>query len=387
MKKSLLLTLSLLLVLGMVASTSAEDGDQLSRIQQSGEIIIATEGAWAPWTYHDESDQLVGFDVEVAQAIAQKLGVKATFVESEWDGIFAGLDSGRYDLAANGVEITSERAEKYDFTTPYGYIRTALVVRGDNADIQSFEDLNGKRTANSIASTYMTLAEGYGAEAVGVDTLDQTIQMVLSGRSDATLNAEVSVYDYLRAHPDANIKVAALTEEASQVSIPVRKGEPALLAAINQAIEELAAEGELSRLSQKYFGSDISGTAASDGNEEAMYIYAHAGDYTLEITPENNTSAEAFRALLANGPLTIEMSDYGNFEKVGSIGTALPTNDQPVTTTPGDVILYQGNSITLYYDVNTWNFTRLGRIEGATRESMLNALGNGDVTVVFSLHR
>ena len=197
--------------------------------------------------------------MEVAQAIAAKLGVTATFVETEWDGIFAGLDAQRYDIAANGVEITDERSEKYDFSTPYGYIRTALVVRGDNDAITSFEDLNGKKTANSIASTYMILAESYGATAVGVDTLDQTIQMVLSGRADATLNAEVSVYDYLSVHPDANIKIVALTEEASQVALPVRKGEDSatLLAAINQAIEELANEGELTHISEKYFGKDI----------------------------------------------------------------------------------------------------------------------------------
>ncbi len=257
--------LALMLALMLTACTAlAEDADQLSDIQSKGEIVVATEGAWAPWTYHDENGMLVGFDVEVAQAIAAKLGVTATFAETEWDGIFAGLDSGRYDIAANGVEVTEERARKYDFSTPYGYIRTALIVRGDNTDIQSFEDLKGKHTANSIASTYMTLAESYGATAVGVDTLDQTIQMVLSGRADATLNAEVSFYDYMNAHPDANLKVVALTDEASQVAIPVRKEarSAALLAAINQAISELDEEGELSRISEKYFGKDISKAAA-----------------------------------------------------------------------------------------------------------------------------
>ena len=257
--------LALMLALMLTACTAlAEGGDQLSDIQNKGEIVVATEGAWAPWTYHDENGTLVGFDVEVAQAIAAKLGVTATFAETEWDGIFAGLDSGRYDIAANGVEVTEERARKYDFSTPYGYIRTALIVRGDNTDIQSFEDLKGKHTANSIASTYMTLAESYGATAVGVDTLDQTIQMVLSGRADATLNAEVSFYDYMNAHPDANLKVVALTDEASQVAIPVRKEarSAALLAAINQAISELDKAGELSRISEKYFGKDISKASA-----------------------------------------------------------------------------------------------------------------------------
>ncbi|MDO4356390.1 MAG: transporter substrate-binding domain-containing protein [Clostridia bacterium] len=258
-KKILCMLLTLTLLFTALSAALAEGDDLLAKIQEKGEIVVATEGAWAPWTYHDEDDTLVGFDVEVAQKIAEKLGVKATFVECAWDSIFAGLDSGRYDIAANGVEITDERAEKYNFTTPYGYIRTALIVKGDNEDITCFEDLDGKKTANSIASTYMTLAESYGAEAVGVDTLDQTIDMVLSGRADATLNAEVSYYDYLSVHPDANLKVVALTEDASQVSIPVRKGDEnaSLQEAISQAIEELSEEGVLSELSVKYFGSDI----------------------------------------------------------------------------------------------------------------------------------
>ena len=261
MKKMTAILVFLLALLLSVSVCAEESDDLLARIQQKGEMVVATEGAWAPWTYHDENDTLVGFDVEIAQAIAAKLGVNAKFVETEWDGIFAGLDAGRYDLAANGVEVTEERAQKYDFSTPYGYIRTALIVRGDREDIQSFEDLKGKRTANSIASTYMTLAESYGATAAGVDTLDETIAMVLSGRADATLNAEVSFYDYMNVHPDANLKVVALTDEASQVAIPIRKGEDnaSFLAAINQAIDELRAEGELSRISEKYFGKDITG--------------------------------------------------------------------------------------------------------------------------------
>lgn len=261
MKKWICLLLTVIFALGLNAALSE---DLLDAIRQKGEAVIATEGAWAPWTYHDESDALVGFDVEVARRLAEKLSVSARFVESEWDGIFAGIDAKRYDFALNGIEVTPERAQKYDFTLPYGYIRTALIVRKDNTDITCFEDLNGKKTANSIASTYMTLAESYGAEAVGVDTLDQTIEMVLSGRADATLNAEVSVYDYLRVHPDANIKLVALTEDASQVAIPVRKGaeNASLLEALNAAIEALRADGTLSEISTRYFGSDITAPSA-----------------------------------------------------------------------------------------------------------------------------
>lgn len=241
------------------SSTSNGTDDLLSQIQAKGTITFAMEGQWAPWTYHDESGDLVGFDTEVGIAIAEKLGVEPEFVEGEWDGLFTGLDTGRYDAIINGVEITDERAEKYDFTTPYAYIRTALVVSDSNDSITTFEDLSGIKTSNSLGSTYADLATSYGATVENVDTLSETIDMVTSGRVDATLNAEVSFYDYLSEHPDAPIKIVALTDEASKVSIPLRKGEEteALEAAINKAIAELEADGTLAELSIKYFGSDI----------------------------------------------------------------------------------------------------------------------------------
>ena len=240
------------------ASTGA--ADQLAAIQTNGKLVVALEGAWQPWSYHDESDTLVGYDVEVSRAIAEKLGVEPEYVESDWDSLFAGLDAGRFDIVCNGVEVTDERAKTYDFTTPYGYIHTALAVRKDNEDIKRFEDLKGKTTANSLASTYMELAESYGATVQGIDTLEETIQLLTAGRIDATLNADVSFYDYLNVHPDADFKLVAQTEDASHVAIPVRKGDDSasLLEAINTAIEELRADGTLKALGEKYFGQDIS---------------------------------------------------------------------------------------------------------------------------------
>ena len=243
------------------ASSAASTGaaDQLAAIQANGKLVVALEGAWQPWSYHDESDTLVGYDVEVSRAIAEKLGVEPEYVESDWDSLFAGLDAGRFDIVCNGVEVTDERAKTYDFTTPYGYIHTALAVRKDNEDIKSFEDLKGKTTANSLASTYMELAESYGATVQGIDTLEETIQLLTAGRIDATLNADVSFYDYLNVHPDANFKLVAQTEEASHVAIPVLKSDDtSFLDALNSAIEALRADGTLKELSEKYFGEDIS---------------------------------------------------------------------------------------------------------------------------------
>ena len=208
------------------ASSASASGDLLEQIQSKGEIVVAMEGTWAPWTYHDEDDNLVGYDVEVAQQIAEKLGVKATFVEGEWDGLLAGIDSGRYDIMVNGVDITEERAES---------------------------------TANTISSTYTEVAEKYGAAVTGVDDLEQTFELLLSGRIDATLNAEVTYYDYMKAHPDAEIKIACLDPESTKVGIPMKKGDETktLLDAVNKALGEIPEDGTLTELSEKYFGTDI----------------------------------------------------------------------------------------------------------------------------------
>lgn len=160
----------------------------------------------------------------------------------------------------NGVGVTEERAEKYNFSTPYAYNRTAVIVRGDYDEINSMEDLKGKTTANTISSTYATQAEAHGATVTGVDDLNQTIELLLSGRIDATLNAEVVFADYVKEHPEANIKIATFSDEVEKVAIPIRKGDDTatLLAAVNDALKEMSEDGTLTALSEKYFGTDIS---------------------------------------------------------------------------------------------------------------------------------
>ena len=131
-------------------------------------------------------------------------------------------------------------------------------------------------------------------------------------------------------------------------------------------------------------------TGSSDKGELSdmkisIQITSESGSHKLTATLVDNSSATAFYNLLKRAPVTIKMSDYSNFEKVGSLGTSLSRNDTQITTSAGDIILYQGNQIAVYYDTNSWNFTRLGKVDGVTQAELKRILGKGDVTAVFSV--
>lgn len=256
MKK--LISLLLVLALFAVAGSALAEDDLLAQIRSRGYITIATEGNWSPWTYHDENDRLVGLDIEIGTLIAEAIGVEARFQETNWDSILAGVDTGRFDLACNGVGYTEERAKKYTFSTPYVYTHKVLVVSADNEDIKTVEDLAGKTSANSASSTYAALAEEYGATVTYVDTLGETMAMLEQGRVDATINAQVSVEDYLKEHPEAKIKVVQVLP-GDPVVYPVKKdaSTETLIAAINEALEAARQDGRLAEISVRYFGLDL----------------------------------------------------------------------------------------------------------------------------------
>lgn len=109
------------------------------------------------------------------------------------------------------------------------------------------------------------------------------------------------------------------------------------------------------------------------------------GGKTFTATLVDNSSTQALKEQLAKGNITVEMEDYANMEKVGSLGIRLPRNDKQTTTGPGDIILYQGHNLVIYYDTNSWSFTRLGKINNASQADLKAALGRGDVTVTLSL--
>lgn len=248
-----------LLAIGVLTmATPAFAQSALEQIKQAGALRIGTEGTYAPFTFHDASGALVGFDVEIGRAIAEHIGVEAEFVEGPWDGLIAGIDANRYDVVINQVGITEARQAKYDFSEPYIASKAALVVRGDNSDITSFESLAGKKSAQTLTSNFGKLAESFGAELVGTDGFDQSIALVLQGRADATINDSLSFFDFKTQQPDADVKVVATAEDADFSGVLLAKGKPELLAAINEALAAIKADGSYAEISQEYFGEDVS---------------------------------------------------------------------------------------------------------------------------------
>ena len=237
---------------------AAYAGSNLDEVKKANTLKIGTEGTYAPFTYHDVSGKLVGFDVEIGEAIAKKIGVKPEFVEGKWDGLIAGLDAKRYDAVINQVGITEARKKKYDFSEPYIASKAVLIVKQNNDAIKSFADLKGKKSAQSLTSNFGKIAEANGAELVGTDGFDQSIQLVLTGRADATINDSLSFLDFKKHKPDAPVKVVATEANADFSGIIIRKGEPELLEAINKALADIKADGTYDAISKKYFGEDVS---------------------------------------------------------------------------------------------------------------------------------
>jgi L-cystine transport system substrate-binding protein len=239
-------------------SSAAAGDDALAQVQKAGEITFGTEGTYRPFSFHDDgSGKLAGYDVEIAQAVAGKLGVKAKFEETQWDAIFAGLKAGRFDAIANQVSITPERKKDYLFSEPYTVSQGVIVTLDSNTDISSFKDLAGKRTAQSLTSNWYQLAQQSGATVEGVEGWAQAVALVQQGRVDATINDELTWLDYKTTEGANGLKVVAQTEDSSQQAFAFPKDSKTLVTAVDKALDELRADGTLAKISDKYFGADV----------------------------------------------------------------------------------------------------------------------------------
>ncbi|MGG4265474.1 amino acid ABC transporter substrate-binding protein [Peribacillus simplex] len=264
---SLLLAFTFVLTAcGSNTKNEANDNDNKSsskeslydKVKKDGVLTVGTEGTYPPFTFHDDSGKLTGFDVEISKEVAKHLGVKAEFKETQWDGMLAGLDAKRFDMIANQVGINEDRQKKYDFSDPYIQSGAVLLVHKDNSDIKSFDDLKGKTSAQTLTSNYNDLAKSYGAKVTGIEGFSQSVQLIGSKRVDATINDKLSYLDYKKQHPEAPIKVADEEENGVKSGLLFRKDSDKLVEEVNKALKAMKDDGTYAKISEKWFGEDVS---------------------------------------------------------------------------------------------------------------------------------
>ncbi len=249
----------LLLAALVLTACGAPAGNGENPVKAAGVLRVGTEGVYSPFSYHDPATgQLTGYDVDVARAVGEKLGVNVEFVETPWDSIFAALEANRFDVVANQVTITPERQQKYDLSEPYSIGEGVIVTRTDDTSITSLEDLKGKVSAQSTTSNWADVARIAGARVESVEGFAQAATLLNQGRVDATINDSIAVYAYLAETGDTSIKIAAQTGEKSEQGFAARKNS-GLLPDLNKALDELRADGTLANISQKYLKANASG--------------------------------------------------------------------------------------------------------------------------------
>ena len=273
MKKKITLFLVLILIAGLFTgcakkeepapapeSGEAEIDDQLAAIQKAGKLVVGIEGTYPPFNYVDEaSGEYMGYDVDVAKAVAEYLGVEAEFVMAEWDALLVGIDAGRWDTVIADVTATDERREKYDFSDPYLYTgRQVVVKKGNEVNMHSLDDIKGKKVATNTTNSWASKLEDLGATIVPIDNTDQCASAVINGSADFCMFNNIVMSEYLKNHPEAELEVAFVIEtDVNEVSIPVRKGETRLLEQYNAALTQLRESGKLKELSEKWFYDDL----------------------------------------------------------------------------------------------------------------------------------
>ena len=252
---------ALLAALAALSFTAHAAESLLARINNHGTIVVGTDGAYPPFNYHDDSGKLTGYDIEVTRAIADKLGVKVDFQETLWDGMLAGLKSGRFDAVANQVTLnTPERRAAFAGAIPYSWTGAMVLTRADDDRVHDITDLKGLKAAQTLNSNHAYRAEAAGAVLVPVKSLPQAMALVRQGRADLTLHDSLSMLEYLKRTPDSGLKVAwqAPPAEWEPSGLIVAKENEAAIAPIDAALKELQADGTLKRLSEQFFGADVS---------------------------------------------------------------------------------------------------------------------------------
>jgi cystine transport system substrate-binding protein len=260
MKPSKLLLSSLLLAsaLGFTA-VAAHAEDLLDSVKKAGVLRIGLEGTYPPFNSRGTSGELEGFDVDVAKAVSAKLGVKPQFVPTEWSGIIAGLQAGKFDVIVNQVTITPQRKEVLDFSQPYTYSAAQLIQRAnDKREFKSLEDFKGKKLGVTLGTNYDQMARSVpGIEVLTYPGAPEKLRDLAAGRIEATLDDRLML-PYMIKTSNLPLRTGAVLSGGKQeMAIPFRKGNPKFAKAIDDALTALQQDGTLKKISVHWFGTDV----------------------------------------------------------------------------------------------------------------------------------
>lgn len=249
-------------VLLSACSKPTEEDTSLSKVEEAKTLVVATSGTLYPSSYYNDENELVGYDVDVAKEVAKRLGVEITFKEYNVDGQVSSLTRGEADFAANDFGLTDERAEKFSLSTPIKYSFDSMIVRkSDDSGIASLEDLDGKKAAGEPNTSYMRLAESYGAELVTYDnaTNDQYLTDVANGRTDVILNDYYLQKMAVAALPDIPVKILEdVYFNPNETGFLFVKDHQVLQEKVDAVLAEMKEDGRLKELAETYFQTDIS---------------------------------------------------------------------------------------------------------------------------------
>ncbi|MBU5362805.1 transporter substrate-binding domain-containing protein [Enterococcus raffinosus] len=249
-------------VLTACGSTQSSGDDSWKKVKDRNELIVATSGTLFPSSYYNDENELVGYDVDVAKAVAKKLDLKIKFKEYNVDGQVTAVNRGEADFAANDFGMSKDRAKKFSLSSPIKYSFDSMIVRkSDDSGIHSLKDLKGKKAAGEPNTSYMKIADKYGAKAVTYDnaTNDQYLTDVANGRTDVILNDYYLQKMSLAALPDIPVKILEdVYFNANSTGFLFNKKNQTLKKQINTALADLKKDGTLKKIAEQYFGTDVS---------------------------------------------------------------------------------------------------------------------------------
>ncbi|RKQ35093.1 amino acid ABC transporter substrate-binding protein [Kocuria tytonis] len=231
--------------------------DRLRTIQEAGEVRIGMEGTFRPYGYHDDSGALVGFEKEIGDLIARDLGVRATYVETQWDSLIAGVDAGRYDLVLNNIAPTAERKQNFDFSIPYAVSQGRVGVAKDSP-LTSVKQVSGHSAAQTETSNFGQTMAQQGAQLVPVTGFDEAVMLVAFGRVDMTGNDFVTFQAFFDQRPDAGIRLLeGPLGDPSESAVLMARNQPRLRAAVDKSLTTHMDNGDLKKIYEKYVSTDL----------------------------------------------------------------------------------------------------------------------------------